>query len=274
MRKPAPLRIGGYAALLAVSGFALLPIFWMFSGSLKSGEELFQVPTPWLPAVPRFENYTVLFREMAFGSYLWNSVLTAGATTALNLLLSSMAGYSLAKFRYRGRGAAFWLVMITLLLPLQAAIVPLYLVVRDMGLLNTRAALILPFAATPFGIFLMRQYMLSLPDELLEAARIDGAGELRIFLRIVLPLSLPALAALGIFSFMFNWNNFLWPLVALDNRALFTLPLGIAMMQGEYATSFHQLMAAASFASLPVLLLYVFLQRHFTNSMVTSGIRG
>ena len=264
----------GYVALGGATFFALVPIFWMLTSSLKSAAELFKLPTIWIPSVLHWENYLVLFEELSFGIYLKNSLAVALVATALNLLFSSMAGYSLAKFTYVGRSVAFWFVMITLLLPLQAAIVPLYLVVRELGLLDTRGALILPYVATPFGIFLMRQYMLSIPDELLDAARIDGAGELRIFFRIILPLSKPALAALAIFDFMLNWNNFLWPLVVLQTHDKFTLPLGISLLQGEYSTAFHELMAAASFASIPILVLYVLLQKNFVNTVMLSGIRG
>lgn len=263
-----------YVLLGFITLFMLLPLYWMLSGSLKTGTELFSIPVQWWPSSLQWVNYRAIFENYPFLLFFGNSVLIAGATAALNLLLSSMAGYSLAKFSYVGKRPIFWLVLVTLLLPLQAAVIPLYLVVRDMGLLDTRLAVILPFAATPFGIFLMRQYMMSVPTSLMEAARIDGATELRIYWSIVLPICKPVLAALGIFSFMFNWNNFLWPLVVLESESKFTMPLGIALMQSEYATAYHELMAAASFASFPVLLVYLFLQRHFINSMVLSGVKG
>ncbi|UNC90854.1 carbohydrate ABC transporter permease [Candidatus Contubernalis alkalaceticus] len=189
-----------------------------------------------------------------------------------NLLLSSLAGYGLAKFHFKGRNILFLLIVVTLLLPRQALIVPLYMIISSMNLVDSTLAIILPYVTSPFAIFLMRQFFLSVPDDMIEAARVDGATELQIFFKIILPMAKPALAALGIFSFMFNWNNFLWPLVVLRSDAKFTLPLGIVMMQDIYSKAYNEIFVAAAFASLPIIIVYFILQKKFINSMVLTGV--
>lgn len=255
-------------ALILVSFFMALPLLVMLSTSLKTGNAVFEVPFRWIPDPVCWYNYSAIVTKYPFAAYFRNSIVISLVATGSNLFLSSLAGYSLAKFRYKGKTLLFTAIIILLLLPSQAMVVPLFMIMSSIHLTDSLWAVILPCVTSPFAIFLMRQYFLSLPDSIIEAARVDGASELQIYFRIVLPQAKPVLAALGIFSFMFNWNNFLWPLIALKSDSLFTIPLGVAMMQGEYSTPYNELMAAAVIASLPALLVYAVLQNRFINSMV------
>ena len=262
-----------YLFLLMVSTAILIPVYFMIITSLKTNEEIFSIPIRWLPVRAYWRNYIVIFQKYPFVRYFLNSVFVSSVTALANLIFSSMAGYGLAKFKFRGRHLIFSFVIVTLLLPRQGIVIPLYLIMRSINLVDNLWAVILPFAATSFGVFLMRQYLISIPGSLLESPRIDGAGEFRIYWQIVLPLIVPAFAALGIFSFTFNWNNFLWPLIILESEQNFTMPLGIAMMQGAYETAYNELLAAAMFSTFPILIVYFILQKRFINSMVMSGIK-
>lgn len=260
-----------YMILIIVSLFMLFPLLAMLSTSLKYEGAVFATPFQWIPSQIKWENYIGILQKYPIGMYLKNSLLVAVLSTTSNLFLSSLAGYSLAKFHYKGKNLVFAFIIILLLLPGQAIIVPLFMLMSSLSLIDSITAIILPYLTSPFAIFLMRQYFLSIPDSIIEAARIDGASELQIYFRIILPQAKPVFAALGIFSFMFNWNNFLWPLIVLNSKTNFTIPLGIAMMEGEYSTPYAELMAAATMASLPVLLVYFILQNNFINGMVLTG---
>lgn len=260
-----------YLMLILFSLFMFLPILVMIITSLKSESAVFMTPFQWIPDQFHWENYQSVIQRHSFFSYFKNSIIIALTATTANLFLSSLAGYSLAKFHYKGKNLVFTLIIIMLLLPGQAIVVPLFMIMSSVKLVDSLWTIILPCMTSPFAIFLMRQYFLSIPDSIIEAARVDGASELLIYFRIILPQGKPVLAALGIFSFMYNWNNFLWPLIALKSESKFTIPLGIAMMQGEYSTPYNELMAAAVIASLPVLLVYFVLQNKFINSMVITG---
>ncbi|MBA2520841.1 MAG: carbohydrate ABC transporter permease, partial [Chloroflexia bacterium] len=218
--------------------------------------------------------YTTALREYAIGRYFLNSLVVGVAVTALNLLTCSLAGYSFAKFTYRGRDLLFGVVLATMMIPLASMIIPLYLVVRDLGWIDSYWGLIIPAGTSAFGIFLMRQHMLAIPNDLLEAARLDGGSEPRIFLEIVLPLSRTALASLAIFIFMWNWDSFLWPLLVVTQDELRTLPLGVALFESSYGTNYPQLMAIAFLAMIPVLIVFLLLQRHFIQALTMSGIKG
>jgi len=257
-----------YLILTIVSLLMLMPILAMLVTSLKFENAVFVTPFQWIPDRLNWDNYRCIIQKYSFLTYFKNSIFISVIATTSNLFLSSLAGYSLSKFHYKGRNIIFTLIIIMLLLPSQAIVVPLFMIISSIKLVDSLWAIILPCITSPFAIFLMRQYFLSIPDSVIEAARVDGASELQIYFRIILPQTKPVLAALGIFSFMFNWNNFLWPLIILKSNTKFTIPLGIAMMQGEYSTPYSELMAAATIASLPVLLVYFILQNHFINSMV------
>jgi alpha-1,4-digalacturonate transport system permease protein len=220
-----------------------------------------------------WNNYTDLFDKFSFGTYLWNSVFITVVATALTLLFNSMAAFALSKYRFKGQKAVFLLIIATLMIPPTIILVPVFLVINQVGLLNSLWGVILPAVATPTGVFLLRQYMLTIPDELLEAARMDHASEWRIYWRIVLPLSAPALAVLAIFSVMWRWNDFLLPLIVLSQNEFFTLQLALNSFQGELNTQWHYLLAMTVITLLPVTLVFAFLQRYITTGIAGAGVK-
>ncbi len=219
------------------------------------------------------ENYVDVFGKFAFGRFLWNSVFITVIATLITLLINAMAAFALSKYRFSGRKWVFLLIISTLMIPPTIILVPNFLVVSELGLLNTPWGVIWPAVATPTGVFLLRQYMLTIPDELLDAARMDHASEWRIFWRIVLPLSAPALAVLAIFSVMWRWNDFLWPLIVLSKTENFTLQLALNAFQGELTTEWHYLLAMTVITLLPVTVVFAFLQRHITTGIASSGVK-
>jgi multiple sugar transport system permease protein len=252
----------------------IVPFVWMLLGSFKPTPELRQVPPTWLPESPTLGNYRDLFERLNFPRYFFNSAFVAAAVTAGNLLFCSMLGYALAKLSFPGKGLLFLLVLGTLMVPGIVTFMPLFVIEANLGIINTHAGLILPFLAGAFGAFLMRQFIMGLPDELLDAARVDGAGEYYIFFRIILPLLGPALATLGILTFLGSWNAFIWPLVAATTEDMYTLPVAIALFAiGQQETNFGLLMAGAVVVILPVLIIFVLLQRYFTQGIAMTGIK-
>jgi alpha-1,4-digalacturonate transport system permease protein len=219
------------------------------------------------------ENYTELFGKFDFARYLWNSVFITVVATAITLLFNAMAAFALAKYRFDGRRAVFLIILSTLMVPPTIVLVPNFLVVSELGLLNSLWGVIWPAVATPTGVFLLRQYMLTIPDELLEAARMDHASEWRIFWRIVLPLSAPALAVLAIFSVMWRWNDFLWPLIVLSRSEKFTLQLALNAFQGDLVTQWNYLLAMTVVTLLPVTLVFAFLQKHIATGVASAGVK-
>lgn len=261
--------------VLAAGAFVMiLPFLYMISTSLKSTSEVFIVPLQWIPSQLRWDNFSTALQEHAIGRYFVNSLIVGVSVTFLNLLTCSLAGYSFAKFTYRGRDVLFGLVLATMMIPLASMIIPLYLVVRDLGWIDSYWGLIIPAGTSAFGIFLMRQHMLTIPNDLLEAARLDGSSEPRIFFEIVLPLSRTALSSLAIFIFMWNWDSFLWPLLVATKDEFRTLPLGVALFESSYGTNYPQLMAVAFLAMIPVLIVFLVLQRNFIQALTMSGIKG
>jgi multiple sugar transport system permease protein len=253
----------------------VMPFVWMLLSSFKDVEELAARPPTWLPSDPTTANYTSLFEQLDFARYFTNSAVVAGLVTVANLLFCSMLGYALAKLRFPGRRVLFGLVMGTLLVPSAVTLVPMFVLMSRLNLINTFPALILPFAAGPFGVFLMRQFMGQIPDELLDAGRIDGAGEFYLFWRVALPLCGPALATLGILTFLASWNNFIWPLVVTTDQEMFTLPVALA----NFATDPNHpepgvLMAGSAVLVLPVLAVFLVLQRFFTRGIAMTGLKG
>jgi multiple sugar transport system permease protein len=263
-----------YVVLAAGLLVTLAPFLWMLLGSLKPEAELQQVPPTWWPETPSLDNFRQLFDRLDFPRFFANSVLVALAVTAGNLVFCSMVGYALAKLDFAGKRLLFGLVLGMLMVPGVVTIVPLLVLVSNLGLVNTYPGLILPFLVTPLGVFLMRQFMMGLPDELIEAARIDGAGEWRIFSRVIMPLCGPALATLGILTFLSSWNNFLWPLVVAQSEDKYTLPVALALYSvGQNATRYGLLLAGAVVVILPVIALFIALQRYFVQSVATTGIK-
>lgn len=257
-------------ALLAVAA----PFVWMVLGSFKSEGELRQAPPTWWPQTASLDNYTQLFSRLDFGTYFTNSVVVAVVVTAGNLLFCSMLGYALAMLDFPGKRALFVLVLTTLMIPGVVTFVPLFVLVANAGLVDTLPGLFLPFLAAPFGVFLMRQFILGLPKDLVDAGRVDGCGELRIFARIILPLCGPALATLGILTFLASWNNFLWPLVVAQTEKTYTLPVALALYStGQNSTQYGLLLAGATVVLLPVLVVFLAFQRRFIEGIATTGIK-
>jgi multiple sugar transport system permease protein len=234
---------------------------------------MFLMPLQWLPHPVNWNAYGDAWKAQNFTRYFVNTAFVAIAITVGNLLLASLAGYSLSKFRYFGRGVLFLLILSTMMLPLEVTMVPLFLIVKKFGWPNTYEGLIVPFIVEGFGVFLMRQYLQSIPNELIEAARIDGASELRIYAQIVMPLCKPALAALGVFTFREAWDMYIWPLIIVTKDSLRTLPLGISLFMSSFGTAWDQLMAVAAIGTLPMVLLFFFLQRSFIKGIAISGLK-
>jgi len=258
------------AGLLVVVG----PFVWMALASVKPESEIRRVPPTWLPETWTLDNFRELFTRLDFPLYFMNSALVAVLITAGNLLFCSLLGYALAKLDFPGRKALFLVVLGMLMVPGMVTFVPQFVLVSNLGLANSYAGLVLPFLAGPFGVFLMRQFLKSIPDELIEAARVDGAGEWRIFWRVVLPLCRPALATLGILTFLSSWNNFLWPLVVATTEDRYTLPVALALYSiGQNRTDFGLLLAGAVVVVLPVLIVFLVLQRHFLRGIATTGLK-
>lgn len=262
-----------FCALAAIACVTLLPYYWMVSSSLKTMENMFAVPIQWIPDPVNWMSYVNAWQAQDFTRYFLNSGVVAVAITLGNLLLCSLAGYSLTKFRYRGRGLTFLMILSTMMLPLEVTMVPLFLIVKQLDWLNSYPGLIVPFLVDGFGVFLMRQYMLSIPSDLIDSARIDGASELRIFWMIIMPLCKPALVALAVFTFREAWDMYIWPLIIITKDSLRTLPLGISLFMSSYGTSWDQLMAIAVLGTLPMILLFFFLQRAFIQGIAATGLK-
>ena len=251
------------ASLVALAVFALAPLLWMVSVSLMPAGEATASPPRLLPSAPTLAHYEALFSRLPLARAFANSLLLASAATVLGLLSNSLAGYAFAKLRFRGRDALSRALLAALVIPGQVAMLPLFLLVKELGLVNTYAGVLVPSLASIFGIFLVRQYVLGIPDALLDAARLDGAGELRVFTSVVLPLCRPVLVTLGAFTFLGAWNDFLWPLVVLGDEQLQPLPVALASLLGEHAPDVEILMAGSVLTVLPVVVLFVALQRHY-----------
>lgn len=264
---------GLHFLLLLVAVVTLMPFFWMVSTSFKSGGGIFTYPPEWLPKEPTIAWYRDLIREVNFLVHFKNSLIVSISVTALSLLLNSMAGYAFAKHRFAGRDSIFKFLLGSMMIPSQITMIPVFLLLKKIGLLNSYLGLIIPVSASVFGIFLIRQFMMSIPNDLIESARIDGASEFRIYWSVVLPLCRPVLATLGIFTFMSTWNDFLWPLIVMLREESYTLPVALANLNGQHPTSFGLLMAAAVVVVLPVILVFLLAQRYVIQGIATSGIK-
>jgi multiple sugar transport system permease protein len=262
------------AALALVALFALVPLLWMLSVSFMQAGEASHFPPPLLPAAATWHNYVELFSRAGMGRYVANSIIVATLTTVIGVFLNTLAGYAFAKLRFRGREQAFRALLAALVIPGQVAMMPLFLMMKPLHLVNTYMGAVVPGLAGIFGIFLVRQYARSLPDELLEAARMDGAGEWRIFFSIVLPALKPILVTLAIFSFLGAWNDFMWPLIVLSDSHLHTLPVALASLSREHVQDNELMMAGAVVTVLPVLLLFLALQRHYMRGLLMGSVKG
>jgi multiple sugar transport system permease protein len=265
------VRIVWMLVTLVLAAMTVFPLLWMLTIAFKSQAEVFQPVL--LPKAPSFKNFIYVLTEVPFVRYLFNSFIVSAAVTVIALWFHSMAGYALARLRFPGREAIFLAIFSTFLVSLPVIIVPLFILVRAMGMLDSYAGLIVPAIFNAFGIFLLRQYYLSLPRELEEAAIIDGAGYWRIYWSVILPLSRPIIASLAILFFLANWNSFLWPLTVTNSKDLWVVQVGIASFRSQYASSWQYIMAASTIVAAPVLLIFIIFQKQIMESIKTSGLK-
>jgi multiple sugar transport system permease protein len=271
-RRLEPFLVNG--ALIAAALLAVFPLAWMVAVSVMAPGEASASPPPLWPASPTLASYRELFARAAIGRHLANSLGLALAATALSLAFNVTAGYAFAKLRFTGRDLIWKLLLGVMLVPAQVAMIPLFLLLKQVGLVNSYAGVLVPALANVFGIFLVRQYALSIPDELLEAARLDGAGEVRIFRSIVLPVLRPVLVTLAMFAFLGSWNDFLWPLIVLSDEARQPLPVALAALAREHAGDSELMMAGAVVTVLPVLAVFLALQRYYITGLVSGSVKG
>ncbi|HEX7113623.1 MAG TPA: carbohydrate ABC transporter permease [Steroidobacter sp.] len=262
------------AILIAAAVVVAFPLVWMLSVSFMQTGEASTYPPPLFPSEPTLENYRQLFARHAAGRYMLNSAIVATLATLISLAFNAMAGYAFAKLGFPGRDRVFRALLGALVIPSQVAMIPLFALVKEMGLVSTYGGVIVPTMASVFGIFLVRQYALSLPTELLEAARIDGASEFRIFRSVVLPLLKPILLTLAILTFLATWNDFMWPLIVLTDQKMHTLPVALAGLSREHVQDNELMMAGAVITTLPVLVLFLGMQRHYIAGILAGSVKG
>ncbi|MGQ0641123.1 MAG: carbohydrate ABC transporter permease [Gemmatimonadaceae bacterium] len=273
-QQPGAARALVYAALIAGAIIAIIPLVWMVSVSFMAPGEASSYPPPIIPRRATLEHYRALFSRLDLGRYLVNSSIVALTVTVVSLAVNSMAGYAFAKLRFTGRTRLFALLGTGLVVPVQVAMLPLFLLMKQLGLINTYWGVIIPSLASIFGIFLIRQYALSIPDELLDAARMDGAGELRIYWSVVVPTIVPMLATLAIWTFLSTWNDFMWPLIVLSDESRYTLPVALANLVGEHVQDTELMMAGSVLTVLPVMLVFLFLQRYYVQGLMAGSVKG
>jgi multiple sugar transport system permease protein len=259
--------------LVGVATLTLLPLVWMLSVSLMAPGEASTFPPPLLPGQATLDNYRQLFAHVGMGRYVINSALLTTTVTLASLLLNVAAGYAFAKLRFPGRDRIFRLLLAALVIPAQVAMVPLFLLLKHLGLVNTYGGVIVPAMASIFGIFVVRQYALSVPDDVLEAARIDGASEWRIFRSVVVPVLRPIVVTLAVFTSLGTWNEFMWPLIVLNDSELYTLPVALASLSREHVQDNELMMAGAVLTTLPVLLVFLVLQRHYIQGLTLGSVK-
>jgi len=267
------LRIVIWAIVMLVALFVIFPFVWMLLTSFKTEKDVFADPAALLPLHWSFDAYVQIWQQLPFARLFLNSVVFAGGVTVLSVFFDSLAAYALARLRFPGRNIAFVAVIATLMVPYQITLIPLFQLVFDLHWLDTYQGLIIPRATSAFGIFLLRQFFVSVPRDLDNAARIDGAGEFRIYAQIMLPLARPALATLAVFQFMNNWNDFLWPLVVTSNTDMRTLPAGLTLFGGQYVVDYAVLMAGATISLLPLAIAFFLAQRYFVQGIATTGLK-
>ncbi len=262
------------ALLILLAIITLYPFIWMLLTSLKPEKDIVVFPPRLFPAEYTFTSYIDIWRRITFLRYYINTLVFAGGVTLVSLFFDSMAGYSFARINFKGRNAVFMLVLCTLMIPFQVIMTPLFFEVYKFGLLNTYIGMILPRATNAFGIFMMRQFFITLPKDLEESARVDGCNEFKIYFSIMLPLCKPALIALGIFHFMYNWNDLLYPLLLTSGNEMRTISAGLALFMGQHVVEYGILMAASCLSLAPILIAYLFSQKYFIKGIAMTGIKG
>ena len=262
-----------YLVLIASSIIMLVPFYWSVASSLKLEQFVFANPPQWWPNPLTLRNYLSVLTLIPFPRYFLNSVFVSVATTLGHVFFDTLAAYAFAKLTFPGRDRIFFVMLLALMVPFQVNLIPLYRIMAILHWTDTYAALIVPNLTSIFGIFLMRQFLMSIPNELLDAARIDGCGELGVFTRVVLPLALPGVATLVIFTFMNSWNDFLWPRIVTNTESLFTLPVGLAQLQMKNTSNQAQIMAGTVLTALPMILVFLFMQRQFIAGMTAGAVK-
>lgn len=261
-------------AILGFGAFLILfPLLWALLSAFKPSNEVFTVPMRLFPTEWKVQNFILPFQEKPFFRYFLNSMFAALSSVALTIMVASLAGFSLAKYDYPGKQIAFMAILSTMMLPVQVLLVPLYLTVRDLGWLDSYQGLIIPQAINAFSIFLMRQHIMGIPDDYIDAARLDGANEFGILWRVVLPMSRATLSAITIFAFLGSWDSYVWPLIVATKSQFWTLPVGLSFFFGEYSSDYGQALAAAVIIAIPVLIVFIILQRHFVEGLSRSGLK-
>jgi alpha-1,4-digalacturonate transport system permease protein len=271
-------RLGGgdvavLGLLIAGALVMVFPLYWMFATAVRPRKELFSGDFDLLPSQLVWSNFSEAWGKLPFTQFYINSFAIAIIAVVVTVFINLLCGYTFAKYKFWGRDVLFLLLISTLMIPIQVIMVPEFLIVSKLGWVNTYWGVLVPRAAEAFGIFMVRQFMVSIPDELIEAARLDGAGEFTIFRRVVLPLSWPVIAVLTIFTFMWRWNDFAWPLVVLQDRASYTVPLGLSLMKGQYYTDWTGLMGMSLVSIVPILLVFIFFQRYFIQGIASTGMK-
>ncbi len=263
-----------FGVMLIVAFFMLIPFFWMFSTSLKTVGEVFEYPPKWIPSTFHWENYKRVWTIVPFGRYLLNSLVVSGFITILHLIIASMSAYAFARLSFPARDRLFLLYLATLMVPGQVTMIPNFILIKIFGWTDTYVGLILPNVFTAFGVFLLRQFFMTIPKDYEDAARMDGASRFYVFSRIIVPLSLPAISTLAIFTFVFQWNNLLWPLVVVSKDYMKTITIGLASFQGMYGTSWNLLMAAAVMGILPSVIAFLIGQKYLIKGITLTGLKG
>jgi multiple sugar transport system permease protein len=276
-RRPGSVRVTSVVSQILLSLVALLflvPIIWMLLSALKPSAEVFTTPPTLFGSEVKFSNFVEAWNYLPFGRFILNTVFVAGIGTLITLVASAMSGYAFARLNFRFRGGLFVLYLSTLIVPQEVIVIPMFLVMQRLGWVNSYQALILPWAFTAFGTFLLRQFFLTIPRELEEAAKIDGCGHIRILRSIIIPISAPALAVLAVFTFISYWNSFLWPLIIINDTAKMTVPLGLDLFLGQQGQRWELLMAAATISMVPTVILVLALQKYLVRGIALSGLGG
>lgn len=271
--KRLPPRALLYVSLSVAAFIVLLPVLWMISAAVRPEGNIVSHPAELIPTVFTWDNFREIWTAIPFLDELRNTIIFAGGVTCVSLLFDSMTAYALARLDFPGKRVFFLLVLLFLMVPPQITLIPVYQIVAKLGLVNTFPGLIVPRATNMFGIFFLRQFFLGIPDDLSQAARIDGAGEFRIYWKVILPLARPALLTLGLFHFMYNWNDLLWPLIITTSNDMATLPAGLSEFAGTHVVQYGLLMAGATMAMLPMLLAFILVQRKFIQGIATTGFK-
>lgn len=262
------------ALMIIIAGVTMVPALWMVSASLMSAGEASTFPPVFVPNHVTLEHYVTLFSRLHLAGYLFNSIILSITITLISLFFNSMAGYAFAKYRFRGRDRLFRLLVAEMVIPAQVTSLPLFLMLKKVGLINTYFGVIVAGMATIYGIFLIRQYALTIPDSLIEAARMDGASDFKIYWSVVLPLCKPILVTLAIFTFMGTWNDFFWPLIVLTDDSMYTMPVALAILAGEHVQDTELMMAGSVITILPVLIVFIALQRYYIQGIMMGSVKG